>query len=79
MTHPNGAIALEELIVCVEEPAIVADRYERYFGIPASEENNLWRFRPCGRGQFVLTTAETLLSEFGIKAPTKPYAFVPSK
>lgn len=73
MTHPNGAIALEELIVCVEEPAIVADRYERYFGIPASEENNLWRFT-LREGQFVLTTAETLLSEFGIKAPTKPYA-----
>ena len=73
MTHPNGAIALEELIVCVDDPATVADRYERYFGIPASEENDLWRFT-LRQGQFVLATAEILRSEFGIDAPTTPYA-----
>jgi len=73
MTHPNGAIALEELIVCVDDPATVADRYERYFGIPASEENDLWRFN-LRQGQFVLVTAEILRSEFGIDTPTTPYA-----
>jgi hypothetical protein len=73
MTHPNGAIALEELIVCVDDPATVADRYERYFGIPASEENDLWRFT-LRQGQFVLVTAEILRSEFGIDTPTTPYA-----
>jgi hypothetical protein len=72
MTHPNGAIALEELIVCVDDPATVATRYERYFGIPASEESNLWRFT-LRQGQFVLTTAETLRSKFDIIAPTTPF------
>lgn len=73
MTHPNGAIALEELIVCVDDPATVADRYERYFGIPANEKNNLWGFS-LRQGQFVLTSAETLLQKFGIETPTTPYA-----
>jgi hypothetical protein len=73
MTHPNGAIALEELILCVDDPATVASRYERYFGIPASEENNLWRFT-LRQGRFVLTTAETLSAEFDINPPTTPYA-----
>lgn len=73
MTHPNGALALEELVVCVDDPATVASRYERYFGIPAKEESNLWCFT-LRQGRFVLKTAETLRSEFGIDAPTTPYA-----
>lgn len=73
MTHPNGAIALEELIVCVDDPATVASRYESYFGIPAHHERNLWRFT-LRQGQFVLATAETLRRKFAIEAPTTPYA-----
>lgn len=73
MTHPNGAIALEELVVCVDNPATVATRYERYFGIPASEDGNSRRFT-LREGCFVLTDPDFLRSAHRIEAPTTPYA-----
>ena len=73
MTHPNGALALQELIVCVDDPASVSSRYERYFGIPAYKEGNQWRFT-LREGCFVLMTADTLRDEYDITAPTTPYA-----
>ncbi len=73
LAHPNGAIALEELIVCVDNPATVAMRYEWYFGIPASEDRNSWRFT-LREGNFVLTDPNCLQATFRIEAPTTPYA-----
>lgn len=73
MTHPNGAIALEELIVCVDDPATVTQRYERYFGIPASGDGDRWRIT-LREGSFILLTPNSLCAEYGIESPTTPYA-----
>jgi len=73
MTHSNGAIDLDEIIVCVEDPTTVVRRYERYFGKPANEKFNLWRFT-LRQGHFVITTPENLRTEFDINAPTTPHA-----
>ena len=73
LTHSNGAIALDEIVVCVEEPITVVRRYEKYFGKPASEELNSWNFA-LRQGNFVITTPATLLKKFDINPPTTPYA-----
>ena len=73
LTHSNGAIALDEIVVCVEEPITVVKRYEKFFGKPASEKFNLWKFA-LRQGNFVITTPETLLTKFDINPPTMPYA-----
>jgi hypothetical protein len=73
LTHSNGATALDEIVVCVEEPITVVKRYEKFFGKPASEKFNLWKFA-LRQGNFVITTPETLLTKFDINPPTTPYA-----
>ena len=73
MSHPNGAVALEELQVCVAEPESVAQRYARYFGTHANRDGNKWLFELCD-GKFVLTDRDALLSEYDIEAPVLPFA-----
>lgn len=72
MTHANGAIGLEEIIVCVEDPATTVIRYERYFGQSAIKTNDLWRFT-FQQGNLVLMEPKTLRAQFNINVTTIPY------
>ena len=75
MEHPNGALALEELVVSVEDLPTVAKRYTRYFGIKPVNKGGSWQFK-LREGTFVLTTSGLLLENYEINAPSNPFAAI---
>lgn len=73
LEHPNGAVALAELVVCVADVGAAAARYGRLFGV-AGTGNEMRREFSLDSGRFVLLSENALKSELGIDAPTVPFA-----
>lgn len=73
LDHPNGARALTELVVCVEDVHEAARRYARYFGIPITQSGMLTE---CSllEGKIVLIDHSGLRNIYGIDPPSLPYA-----
>jgi catechol 2,3-dioxygenase-like lactoylglutathione lyase family enzyme len=73
LTHPNGARALTELVVCVDDVKEAARRYARYFGIPFTQ-NGIGAECALQFGKFKLLDHSELQNSFGIEPPTLPFA-----
>ena len=73
LDHPNGALALKELFVCVADVAAVARRYARYFGVPAAHTDASATFKLTTE-KFVLLDARELETRFGVTPPSLPFA-----
>lgn len=73
LDHPNGAMALTELVVCVDDVNEAARRYARYFGIPITRNGIA---AECGLlvGKFLLIDSDGLRNSYGIDPPTLPFA-----
>lgn len=73
LDHPNGAVALTELVVCVDEVEEAAARYCRMLGVTGTG-NEIRREFSLDDSRFVLLSKAALNSEFGIEAPVLPFA-----
>lgn len=73
LDHPNGAVALTELVVCVADVKEAARRYSRYFGIPITW-NGMAAEIALEKGKFVLIDPEKLTLRYGVTAPLLPFA-----
>ncbi|MBT5047088.1 MAG: VOC family protein [Rhodospirillaceae bacterium] len=73
LDHPNGALALTELVVCVEDLDEAARRYSRYFGAPVTRDGTAARIE-LEIGCFVLLGPEDLFSRYGVQPPVLPFA-----
>ena len=73
LDHPNGAVALTELVVCVADVDEAARRYARYFGIPVTRDGMVAQ---CAlqAGKFVLIDRANLRASYGIDPPVLPFA-----
>ena len=73
LDHPNGARALTELVVCVEDVNEAARRYARYFGTPILQAG---MYAECHllEGKFVLIDHSGLRNTYGIDPLSLPYA-----
>jgi hypothetical protein len=73
LDHPNGAVALTGLVVCVADIEEAAARYARYFDAkPAVEDGR--RVFALAAGRFVLTDASGLRRLCDVAPPTLPFA-----
>jgi catechol 2,3-dioxygenase-like lactoylglutathione lyase family enzyme len=73
MAHPNGAFALSEAILCVDDPEEVASRYGRYAGYFADRRGPLYVI-DLGETRLVVVGCQNLaLVVPGEAAPTTPY------
>lgn len=73
LDHPNGAVALSELVVCVEDVDEAARRYSRYFGIPVNWNGAVAEIS-LDAGRFVLVGVDELMSQYGIEPSVLPFA-----
>jgi hypothetical protein len=73
LDHPNGAVALTELVVCVDDVETAARRYARYFGIPVTR-NGIVSEISLKNGKFKLLGPAGLRNIYGIDPPTLPFA-----
>ena len=73
LDHPNGALSLDELLLCVRDPDEAAQRYGRILGAKAARRGAVRRFDlPAGR--FALIGADDLAGEIaGLRAPALPF------
>jgi hypothetical protein len=59
MQHPNGAISITEVIVCVEDPDRVAEKYGLYSGRPVHRSGAL-RIVDLGQSRIVIVSPDHL-------------------
>ncbi|MEX2643304.1 MAG: VOC family protein [Acetobacterales bacterium] len=72
MAHPNGATALDGVVVCEENPSEAAGRFARFTGIAASPLADDWRLR-TGRGVVDLLDIAAFRAAFaGLGVPALP-------
>jgi Glyoxalase-like domain len=73
MAHPNGALAVSEAILCVEEAAEVSARYGRYAGHPVERRGDLYVI-DLGEARLVVVDRRNLRAVLpGESVPTLPY------
>ncbi|HEX6007512.1 MAG TPA: VOC family protein [Burkholderiales bacterium] len=72
LDHPNRAIALTGVLLCVDEPRTAAERYGRFCGIEPEKTSSGWLIQ-TSRGSLVLFDAETCRRTFGIVPPAMPW------
>jgi glyoxalase-like protein len=73
MSHPNGALALSEAILCVEDPSEVSLRYGRYAGRAVDHRGPL-HVIDLGEARLVVVDRDNLSALLpGESAPTLPY------
>ena len=72
LDHPNGARALTELVVCVEDVQEAARRYARYFGTPITQNGMFAEIRLL-EGKISLIDHSGLRNTYGIDPPSLPY------
>lgn len=70
--HPNRARALAGVLLCVEDPRAVAERYSRFTGLPARAGAASWRL-DTGRGFLLFMERERWRREFGVEPPSLPW------
>ena len=72
VSHPNHAVGLAAILVCVENPAAAAHRYARFSGLPAQQAGCSWRI-DTARGYLLYMTAAVLQQWLNVAAPTVPW------
>jgi hypothetical protein len=73
LDHPNGAVALNGVIVCVADPGPSAERYERFTGIAAQRiDDESWLLQ-LQRGRLELYSPAALHRRYGVVAPALPW------
>lgn len=72
LSHPNGAISLDQIIVAVDDLDEASVRYNRYFGTPGlRSDGQVWYV--LAHGHFVLVDQETLERRFPeLSSPALP-------
>ena len=70
--HANHAIAISDIIFCVEDPQEAAERYARYTGLPSISRKNSICIT-TNRGSLIFVTASTFSYKLGINPPTLPW------
>jgi hypothetical protein len=73
LDHPNGAVGLTALAVCVADVEEAAARYGRMFGVTATGDKARRTF-DLAAGRFTLLSEAALKSELGLDAPILPFA-----
>jgi hypothetical protein len=72
LDHPNRAQALAGVLLCVEDPRQVAQRYARFTGLLPRVTGRSWRI-DTARGFLLFVEPEALMRKFGLTAPTLPW------
>lgn len=72
IAHPNTAIALKRVHLCVAEPAEAASRFARYTGLAATAIDGAPGIA-CARGDLVFRDAAATKAAFGIDPPALPW------
>ncbi len=73
LEHPNGVVALTEVLVCVADVEEASSRYARMLGVEPLREGEVSRFA-LPRGRFVLVSPAALPGEApGVSAPSLPF------
>jgi len=72
LSHPNGAVALRAVFVCVEDLDAAAERYARFTG-SRLETRPGSRILSLQRGRVELYDAPAFGAAFGIEAPPLPW------
>jgi hypothetical protein len=70
--HPNGAHSLTDILLCVDDLAEAAARYERFLGLPAQTRDG-FRLLELALGRLHVFDQESLARSTGILAPTTPF------
>jgi catechol 2,3-dioxygenase-like lactoylglutathione lyase family enzyme len=70
--HPNRAQSLTDILLCVDQVAEAAARYERFLGLAAQAHDNFRLFELAG-GRLHLFDPAGLQAATGIMAPTTPF------
>jgi hypothetical protein len=75
LDHPNHAVGLAGIVLCVADPAEAAQRYARFTGLPAQAagpSGAAWRL-DSARGYLLLASPALLQRTLGIAAPALPW------
>jgi hypothetical protein len=73
LDHPNGAIGLNGVMLCVADPAQAAARYVRFTGLTAGRGNDGSHVIATARGRLTFVDAESIRQRFGIEPPAMPW------
>lgn len=73
LDHPNGAVGLQGVFLCVAEPGSAARRYARFTGVePRCVDDDVWRL-VLQRGRVELFSPASFQRRFGIEPPSVPW------
>lgn len=72
LEHPNHAVALKGVIVCVEDPEEAGGRYARFSGLTPQPDDDGWRIE-TDRGYLVFASARSLARQLGVDPPSLPW------
>lgn len=72
LEHANHAVALAGVLLCVADPAVAAQRYARFTGLPAQALGESWRIETA-RGYLLLLSPATLQRLPGMSVPALPW------
>lgn len=71
-THPNQAHSLTDIFLCVEDPAEVVARYERFLAVAAQARDG-FQLLQLARGRLHVLAPTGLTTLTGLEAPTLPF------
>lgn len=73
LDHPNGAMALSDLLLCVDDPAEAAERHARFVGRSARGAGSAWRLE-LDRGRLTFTDRRGLARALpALEVPGTPF------
>lgn len=72
LQHPNRAVALTAVILCVEDPAEAAARYSRFTGLRAMGEGDRWHI-DTARGRLLFKSPAVIRRVFNLEPATLPW------
>ena len=70
--HPNHAVAIKGVIVCVADPQEAGQRYARFAGLDARTHGDGWCI-VTGRGYLLFADAPSVSQRFGVDPPSLPW------
>jgi hypothetical protein len=73
LEHPNGALALDEVIIAVADPDEAASRFARFCGRSARRRAAGHFLLPCERGSLHLVAPAHLRALLGVEPPVLPF------
>lgn len=76
LDHPNRAAALRGVIICVDDPAAVSQRYARFTDVDVRLRGDAWAIATA-RGTLILADRRWLGAHLAVNAPTTPWIAAP--